>query len=138
MYKIGENIHIVSPSVKQAINDRDGSFFVELARKQQEAGADALDLNIGPQKKAGPEVMDWLVDCMQEAVPGMTLSFDTTNCKIKTIEQGSRNNEHVLTYVERFYGQILSHHDQSQRNQEHTGVPHEVTYNFIKQINRPE
>lgn len=86
MFKIGENIHIISPRVKQALADRDGTFFVDLARKQQAAGADALDLNIGPQKKAGPEVVDWLVDCMQEAVPGMMLSFDTTN--LAAIETG--------------------------------------------------
>jgi 5-methyltetrahydrofolate corrinoid/iron sulfur protein methyltransferase len=30
--------------------------------------------------------MDWLTDCMQEAVPGMTLSFDTTN--LAAIETG--------------------------------------------------
>jgi 5-methyltetrahydrofolate corrinoid/iron sulfur protein methyltransferase len=86
MYKIGENIHIISPSVKQALADRDGAFFVNLARKQQEAGTDAIDLNIGPRKKDGPEVVEWLVDCMQEAVPGMTLSFDTTN--LSAIETG--------------------------------------------------
>jgi 5-methyltetrahydrofolate corrinoid/iron sulfur protein methyltransferase len=86
MYKIGENIHIISPRVKQALAERDGGFFVELARKQKSSGADALDLNIGPQKKAGPEVMDWLVDVVQEAVPGMTLSFDTTN--LAAIEVG--------------------------------------------------
>jgi 5-methyltetrahydrofolate corrinoid/iron sulfur protein methyltransferase len=86
MYHIGENIHIISPRVKEALAERDGGFFVELARKQKEAGAHALDLNIGPQKKSGPEVIDWLVDCMQEAVPGMTLSFDTTN--LDAIETG--------------------------------------------------
>jgi 5-methyltetrahydrofolate corrinoid/iron sulfur protein methyltransferase len=86
MYKIGENIHIISPKVKEALANRDGAFFVTLAKKQQTAGADVLDLNIGPQKKAGKEVMDWLVDCMQEAVPGMTLSFDTTN--LEAIEVG--------------------------------------------------
>jgi 5-methyltetrahydrofolate corrinoid/iron sulfur protein methyltransferase len=86
MYKIGENIHIISPSVKQALADRDGAFFVNLARKQKEAGTDAIDLNIGPRKKDGPEVVEWLVDCMQEAVPGMTLSFDTTN--LAAIETG--------------------------------------------------
>jgi 5-methyltetrahydrofolate corrinoid/iron sulfur protein methyltransferase len=86
MYKIGENIHIISPKVKNAINDRDGGFFVDLARAQKEAGADCIDLNIGPQKKTGPEIVDWLVDCMQEAVPGMTLSFDTTN--LAAIETG--------------------------------------------------
>lgn len=86
MLKIGENIHIISPRVKEALAARDGAFFVSLARHQKEAGADALDLNIGPQKKAGPEVMDWLVDCVQEGVPGMTLSFDTTN--LAAIEVG--------------------------------------------------
>lgn len=86
MYKLGENIHIISPRVKEALANRDGAFFVQLARKQKEAGADALDLNIGPQKKAGPEVMDWLVDCMQEAVGDTTLSFDTTN--LAAIETG--------------------------------------------------
>jgi len=86
MFKIGENIHIISPKVKEAIASRDGGFFVDLARLQRQAGADALDLNIGPQKKAGPEVMDWLVEAVQEAVPGMTLSFDTTN--LAAIEVG--------------------------------------------------
>ena len=86
MYKIGENIHIVSSKVKQALKDRDGGFFADLARKQRDAGADVIDLNIGPRKKDGPEVVDWLVDCMEEAVPGMTLSFDTTN--LAAIETG--------------------------------------------------
>ena len=86
MYAIGENIHIVSPRVKTALQERDGGFFVELARQQQANGADALDLNIGPRKKDGPEVVEWLVECMQEAVPGMTLSFDTTN--LAAIEAG--------------------------------------------------
>lgn len=86
MFIIGENIHIISPRVKQALAERDGAFFVQLARKQKEAGAHALDLNIGPQKKAGPEVIDWLVDVVQEAVGDMTLSFDTTN--LAAIETG--------------------------------------------------
>lgn len=86
MFKVGENIHIISPRVKEALKERDGAFFVDLARRQQQAGADALDLNIGPQKKAGPEVMDWLVDCVQEGVGDMTLSFDTTN--LAAIEVG--------------------------------------------------
>ena len=87
MLLIGEKIHIISPKVKEALAARDGAFFVELARQQRAAGADALDLNIGPQKKAGPEVMDWLVDCMHEAVGDeTTLSFDTTN--LAAIEVG--------------------------------------------------
>ena len=88
MLLIGESIHIISPKVKEALAARNGAFFVDLARKQKEAGADVLDLNIGPQKKAGPEVVDWLVDCIQEAVGDMPLSFDTTN--LAAIETGLR------------------------------------------------
>jgi 5-methyltetrahydrofolate corrinoid/iron sulfur protein methyltransferase len=80
MYIIGENIHIISPKVKEGIANRDGAFFVDLARKIVTNGAQALDLNVGPQKKAGPEVMGWLMDCVAEAVPPDTvISFDTTN-----------------------------------------------------------
>lgn len=86
MYKIGENIHIISPKVKEALTARDGAFFVDLAKRQQEAGASAIDLNIGPRKKDGPEVVNWLVDCMEEAVPGLTISYDTTN--LTAIEAG--------------------------------------------------
>jgi cobalamin-dependent methionine synthase I len=87
MQIIGENIHIISPKVKEAIANRDGAFFIDLARRQKEAGAWALDLNIGPQKKAGPEVMAWLVDVMHEAVgTDVPLSLDTTN--LAAIEAG--------------------------------------------------
>ena len=80
MYIIGENSHIISPKVKEAIANRDGAFFVDLARKQVQNGAKALDLNVGPQKKAGTEVVPWLVEVVQEAVgQDFTLSLDTTN-----------------------------------------------------------
>lgn len=85
MYVIGENIHIISSAVKKAIAEKDTKFFQDLAVKQVEAGAQALDLNIGPQKKAGPEIMAWLVDVVQEVVD-VPLSFDTTN--LAAIEEG--------------------------------------------------
>lgn len=86
MFNIGENIHIISPKVKAGIKERDGGFFVELARKQKLAGANAIDLNIGPQKKSGPEIMSWLLEVVMEAVPDTTISLDTTN--LAAIETG--------------------------------------------------
>lgn len=78
MYIIGENIHIISPKVKAAIKEKDAKFFQELAVKQVEAGAKALDLNLGPRKKDGEELFPWMVEIM-EAVVDVPLSFDTTN-----------------------------------------------------------
>ncbi len=86
MLLIGERIHIISPKVKEALAARDGAYFVEAARQQVEAGANVLDLNIGPQKKNGVEIMGWLADVMQEAVGDMPLCFDTTN--LAAIEAG--------------------------------------------------
>ena len=53
MYIIGENIHIISEKVKLALSERDARFFQELAVKQAEGGASALDINLGPRKKMG-------------------------------------------------------------------------------------
>ena len=78
MLIIGENIHIIAPPVKAAIEGRDKRFIQELALKQVEAGAGILDLNIGPQKKLGAEIMPWIVQAVQE-VTDVPLSLDTTN-----------------------------------------------------------
>ncbi len=84
---IGENIHIISPKVKEAVANRDKRFLQDMAVRQVEAGAWALDLNIGPQKKAGHEIMPWLVQTVQEVVD-VPLSLDTTN--LAAIEAGLR------------------------------------------------
>jgi cobalamin-dependent methionine synthase I len=78
MYIIGENIHIISAKVKDAIKEKDAKFFQEIAVKQVEAGAQALDLNLGPRKKDGEELFPWIVETV-EAVVDVPLSFDTTN-----------------------------------------------------------
>ena len=78
MYIISENIHIISEKVKEALTNRDAKFFQELAVKQVEAGAMALDINLGPRKKDGEEVFPWIVDAVQ-AVVDVPLSFDSTN-----------------------------------------------------------
>src|SRR4030066_214166 len=78
MYILGENIHIISEKVKEALAIRDAHFFQDLAVKQVEAGAQALDLNLGPRKKDWEEVFPWIVENV-EAVVDVPLSFDSTN-----------------------------------------------------------
>lgn len=78
MLIIGENIHIIAPPVKAAIEARDAKAIQAMAHGQVEAGAGVLDLNIGPQKKLGHEVMPWIVEAVQE-VTDVPLSLDTTN-----------------------------------------------------------
>lgn len=78
MYIIGENIHIISEKVKEALAARDREFFQDLAVRQVEAGAQAIDINLGPRKKDWGEVFPWIVETV-EAVVDVPLSIDTTN-----------------------------------------------------------
>jgi len=78
MHIIGENIHIISDKVKEALINKDGKFFQNLAVRQVEAGAEVLDMNLGPRKKDGEEVFPWMVELLEQVVD-VPLCFDTTN-----------------------------------------------------------
>ena len=78
MHIIGENIHIISEKVKEALTNRDREFFMDLAVKQVEAGAKSVDINLGPRKKDWAEVFPWIVETV-ETVVDVPLSMDTTN-----------------------------------------------------------
>jgi 5-methyltetrahydrofolate corrinoid/iron sulfur protein methyltransferase len=78
MFIIGENIHILSDKVKEALKAKDAKFFQELAVKQVEHGAQALDLNLGPRKADWMDLFPWIVKTV-EAVVDVPLSIDSTN-----------------------------------------------------------
>jgi len=78
MFLIGENINIMSETIGPAMRGRDPKPIQEMAKAEAEAGIDYLDLNIGPARKAGDELMAWVVNTVQE-VTDKSLSLDTTN-----------------------------------------------------------
>ena len=92
MIVIGESIHVISKRVRTALEERDGKTLQDLAVSQVENGAHMLELNIGPQKREGHEIMPWLVDTLQEVVD-VPLSLDTTN--VAAIEEGLKRCRHT-------------------------------------------
>ena len=78
MILIGENINIMSQAIGPALKERNPKPIQELAKAETEAGVDYLDLNIGPARKGGDELMEWVVNTVQE-VTDKPLSLDTTN-----------------------------------------------------------
>jgi 5-methyltetrahydrofolate corrinoid/iron sulfur protein methyltransferase len=79
MYIIGENIQILSPRVKEAIANHDATYIRQSARVQVLHGASMVDVNIGPRKKDGIEVMPWLIEEIHDEIGPVPLSLDTTN-----------------------------------------------------------
>jgi cobalamin-dependent methionine synthase I len=75
---VGENINIMTKSVASAIKERNAKFIQDMAKNEAECGVHYLDLNIGPARKGGDEIMNWLVKTIQE-VTDLPISLDTTN-----------------------------------------------------------
>jgi len=76
MILIGENMNIMSQTIGPAMRERNPQPIQELAKA--ETDVDYLDINIGPARKAGDELMSWIVKTVQE-VTDKPLSLDTTN-----------------------------------------------------------
>ncbi|MFH1782372.1 MAG: dihydropteroate synthase [Candidatus Omnitrophota bacterium] len=85
MFIIGERINGMFKDVGEAINKKDKTIIQSLAKKQLEAGAKALDVNVGPASANPKESMEWLVKTITE-VTDARLAIDTT--KIDVMEAG--------------------------------------------------
>jgi 5-methyltetrahydrofolate corrinoid/iron sulfur protein methyltransferase len=78
MILIGENLNVMSQTLGPALRDRNAAPLQEMAQAETKSGVDLIDLNIGPARKGGDELMNWVVKTVQ-AVTNKQLSLDTTN-----------------------------------------------------------
>lgn len=85
MSLIGENLHIISARVKEALINRDDKFVLDLIKKQKDAGIKIVDLNIGPAKNQLEGSMVWLINLIQNNFD-LGISLDTTS--IKELKEG--------------------------------------------------
>jgi len=79
MYLIGESLNVISKKIGQAFKERDPKPIQEEALFQKEKGMDYIDINLGPAKKDGHELMPWVVETVQEVVDDVPLTLDTSN-----------------------------------------------------------
>ena len=82
---IAESINIMSKTIGPAMKEKDPKPIQAMAIAEAEAGSTFLDVNIGPARKGGAEMMEWLVKTIHEVVD-LPLSLDTTN--LEAMEAG--------------------------------------------------
>lgn len=87
MILIGENLNVMSKKVGEALKQKDPGPVRAMAEAEAKAGMDMLDINLGPARKNGPELMEWVIRTVRE-VTDLSLSLDTTN--VEAIEAGLR------------------------------------------------
>lgn len=78
MKTIGENLNVINKKIGQAFKDKDPKPLREAAEKETESGVDFIDINLGPARKGGDELMTWVVQTVQE-VTDTPLCLDTSN-----------------------------------------------------------
>ena len=91
MILFGESLNVISTVIGKQFKEadpakRDPVPIQEECVRQKELRMDYIDINLGPAKKFGTELMPWVINVVQEAVPGMPLLLDTSN--IDAIEAG--------------------------------------------------
>ena len=86
MLLIGESLNVISTKIGRAFKERDPKPIQEEALEQKELGMDYIDINLGPAKKDGHELMPWVCQVVQEVVSDIPLLLDTSN--IQAIEEG--------------------------------------------------
>jgi 5-methyltetrahydrofolate corrinoid/iron sulfur protein methyltransferase len=79
MILVGESLNVISTKIGRAFKERDPKPIQEEALFQKEKGMDYIDINLGPAKKDGHELMPWVVETVQEVVPDVPLWLDTSN-----------------------------------------------------------
>lgn len=68
MIIIGELINSTRKKIKQAIDEQDVKYLQDLALKQEEAGADYIDVNAGAYVHDEAKHLVWLVEIAQEVI----------------------------------------------------------------------
>ncbi len=91
MILFGESLNVISTVIGKEFKEADPAKrnpepIQKEVLRQKELGMDYIDINLGPAKKFGTELMPWVVNVVQEAVPGMPLLLDSSN--IDAIEEG--------------------------------------------------
>ena len=85
MHIVGENLNVMSKVLGPAMRERNPEPIRQMAIDQTKAGVGFIDINIGPSKKEGPGIMEFVVKTVQE-VTDTPLYLDTMN--IDAMEAG--------------------------------------------------
>ena len=97
---IAESINIMGTRTGKAMKERDPGPIQLMANEEAANGGDFLDLNIGPARKDGPELMPWIVNQVEE-ITDCPLSLDTTNpdALISGIKAAKRPENHIMNSI---------------------------------------
>ena len=108
MILIGENLNVISQTLGPALRERNAGPIEEMAKAETEAGIDLIDLNIGPARKGGEELIEALALLRQQGLDAHLLLIggdvghaDPTNVAYAQKVQALIDRHHLTDFVHR-------------------------------------
>ena len=107
MLLIGETLNVISKVIGKAFKEKDPGPIADEAKRQKELGMDWIDINLGPARKGGPELMEFVVKTVQEAIgDSPPLCLDTSNIEAMeaglAVHQGKAIINSIMCRTERY------------------------------------
>jgi 5-methyltetrahydrofolate corrinoid/iron sulfur protein methyltransferase len=78
MYTIAENLNVINKGIGAAFKDKDPAPILKMTEEIAKTGPDYIDINLGPARKNGAELMPWVVGLVQQ-VTDIPVVLDTSN-----------------------------------------------------------
>ena len=107
MILFGESLNVIATQIGKQFKEadpskRDPKPIQEEVELQVAKGMDYIDINLGPAKKFGTELMPWVCNIVQEAAPGVPILLDSSN--IDAIREGLKvlkpaNEPHIINSI---------------------------------------
>jgi 5-methyltetrahydrofolate--homocysteine methyltransferase len=90
MIVVGEKINTSRGRIAEAVERRDATFIIKVAREQAEAGADYIDVNAGTFLEREVDCLCWLVETIQSEMD-LPLCLDSPNPE--ALQQGIKRHK---------------------------------------------
>ena len=99
MWLIGENINVMNKVLQQAMKERKKEPIQKIALEIEKNRIDMLDINIGPARKDGPSLMEWIIKIIRE-VTALPLCLDTKNIEAMKIGLEMEREKAMINSIE--------------------------------------
>ncbi|MDQ7093575.1 methyltetrahydrofolate cobalamin methyltransferase [Desulfosporosinus sp. PR] len=119
---VGELINTSRKVIREAVEKRDSDYIQQIAKAQEEAGANYLDINCGTMVGEEVAMMEWLVNAVQEVtnlplcidspssealIAGLELS-KSANPMINSITAEEKRLQSVLPLIKKYNAKIVA------------------------------
>lgn len=99
MVSLAENLNVINKQCGAAFKDKDPQPIRDMVEKIMKNEPDWIDINLGPARKTGGELMPWVVGLVHEVAPNTPVVLDTSNIEAQEAGLKKCNELHIPALI---------------------------------------